>query len=386
MIAPTTALRKIASLKKRIKVIQGGQGASKTFSILLILINHASSKANKDIFIVSHELSKMRITVIKDFVNILKLTGLYPLVRFTNGTFCRFPNGSMIKFIGMDKDDIGKGLRSDVIFVNEANKIKFEAYRELTSRAKNIYLDFNPNKKFWAHEEVITRPDADFIKLTYKDNEFLSKEETSEIERYKLLGYDLNGNIINDYWANKWRVYGLGLEGKIDGAVFQNWVEYSNDEDCSHLPFMFGIDWGFKDPFTLIKVHYDWKNKHLFVRELVYKSGLEPQGCLDVANDAIGENDKDRTTIADSANPSNKLMFLNDGWNIYGSKKETIIEGCQNLQNWKIFAHVDSVNLKNELLNYVYSDKDVERPIDEHNHILDPLRYIEREIRYEIIG
>ena len=385
MLASTTALKKISSLKKKIKVIQGGQGASKTFSILLILINHASSKPNKEIFIVSGELSKMRITIIKDFVNILKLSGLMPLVSFTSGTLCRFPNGSFIKFLGMDKDDIGKGLRCDVVFVNEANKINFESYRELTSRAKNVYLDFNPNSEFWAHTEVVTREDADFLKLTYKDNEFLSKEEVYEIERYKQLGYK-DGKVINEYWANRWRVYGLGEQGIIEGCVIENWHEFDSIEDCEHLPFMFGIDWGFKDPFTLIKVYFDWKNKLLYVIELVYKSGLEPKGCLDEANKVISSEDKTKLTICDSANPSNKLMFLNDGWNIYGSKKETVVEGVQNLQNWKIFVHKDSSNIKKEFLNYKYSEREPERPIDDHNHTIDPLRYIEREIRYEIIG
>jgi len=74
--------------------------------------------------------------------------GIYEDARMLGGTLYRFPNGSFIKFLGLDKEDIGKGLRSDVIFVNEANKISFEAFRELTSRAKNTYLDFNPNKAF----------------------------------------------------------------------------------------------------------------------------------------------------------------------------------------------------------------------------------------------
>ena len=130
----------------------------------------------------------MRITVIKDFVSILKGFGIYKKEYFTDGTMYRFPSGSFIKFIGLDKEDIGKGLRSDIVFVNEANKIKFDTYRELTSRAKQIFIDFNPNKKFWFHTEVMPRNDCDFIKLTYKDNEYLSKEEVSEILRYKERG------------------------------------------------------------------------------------------------------------------------------------------------------------------------------------------------------
>ena len=93
MIQVTTALRKIGQLKKRIWVIQGGQGAGKTIGILLIIINHAKGTANKEIFIASSELSKMRITVIKDFVKILKELGIYGEIS-TADTLFRFPSGS----------------------------------------------------------------------------------------------------------------------------------------------------------------------------------------------------------------------------------------------------------------------------------------------------
>ena len=66
MLQQTTALRKISALKKKYRVIRGGQGAAKTISILIILINHASNNPNREILVLSAELSKMRRTVIKD--------------------------------------------------------------------------------------------------------------------------------------------------------------------------------------------------------------------------------------------------------------------------------------------------------------------------------
>lgn len=379
----TSSLNKIAGLKKRIRVIQGGQGAGKTYAILIILINHALSKSNKEIFIASHELSKMRITIIKDFINICKDIGIYNSehMTMTGGTHASFFNGSFIRFLGLDKTDIGKGLRSDVVFINECNKVKFETYRELTSRAENIYLDFNPNAKFWVHDEVINRPDAQFITLTFKDNEFLGDVEVGEILRYKEKGYDDEGNEINPYWANMWRVYGLGLVGITQGTVFQNWKEY--DEDPEDLPFMYGIDWGYNDPFVIVQVFFNWQKKELFVKEIAYLTQLKPDGCLEVANQRV--NDKTKLTVCDHS-PAMRTMFLDDGWNIYNAKKDTVEEKTKQLQNWQIFVHKDSLNIKEELYNYKYSDKDPERPIDAFNHAIDAITYVEREIRYEIVG
>jgi len=71
---PTTALRKIAALKERVWIVQGGQGAGKTISILMILIDYARAVADLRIFIISAELSKMRVGLIPDFVKIMKAT------------------------------------------------------------------------------------------------------------------------------------------------------------------------------------------------------------------------------------------------------------------------------------------------------------------------
>ena len=83
---PTTTLRKICSLRKPLRVVRGGQGAGKTYAILFIIINYAFRKSNRDIIIASAELTKMRLTVIKDFVNILRSLDLFDSSRFLGGT------------------------------------------------------------------------------------------------------------------------------------------------------------------------------------------------------------------------------------------------------------------------------------------------------------
>ena len=146
MIQATTALRKIAGLKKRIWTIRGGQGSAKTISILILLINHASSKPNKEILIISAELTKMRLTVIKDFIKVMRGFGIFDERRMKAGTLYVFPNGSFIKFIGLDKEDVGKGLRSDIAYFNEVNKCDQESYRQVASRAKRVIMDYNPDR------------------------------------------------------------------------------------------------------------------------------------------------------------------------------------------------------------------------------------------------
>lgn len=370
---PTKALIKISRLKKRIKAIRGGQGAGKTFSILILIINYASSNEDKEIYIASKELTKMRQTVIKDFVKILKMFNIYSDKDFLAGTHYRFPNGSFIKFIGLDKADIGKGLRSDLVYVNEANKIDFETYRELTSRAKQIIIDWNPNAEYWADTEVIPRSDCDFLNLTFKDNCYLSKEERTEILSYYEKGYDENGNEINSYWANKWRVYGLGEIGIIEGAIYQNWKIGEFDDN---LPFGYCMDFGYKDPFTVTKIAFDLKNNLTYLQEVIYQSFLSSKEIVEIMESR--GIDKSKPIIADSADPTMIKLIKNEGYNIYPAVKDKVINGIRQLQNFEMIVEKDSFNIQNELRNYIWLDKHGEIPIDDYNHVLDAVRYYEK--------
>lgn len=396
----TTALRKISGLKKRIWGIQGGQGAGKTYSILQIIINHAYTNSNKEIFIASDELSKMRITVIKDFINIIKSFNIFDRSSWVDGTLYRFSNGSFIKFIGLDKEDIGKGLRADIIFINEANKVKFDTYRELTSRAKKIIIDFNPNKKFWFHTEVKDRTDCDYINLTFLDNEFLSEEEKGEILRYKEKGYDSNGNIINQYWANMWLVYGLGEVGQVDGRIY-NWKKCSYKEfNNINKTSFFGCDWGLVDPWGIVEVKYHDGN--LYVHEHNYKSENEirrnlTQTELHQLNAHEEEGlvswlftrlniPKDGVIVCDSNRPNKIVALRRSGWEyaISVGGKTKINDRIGAMQGLNVYFTETSKNIDFEQENSSYKkDKfnvSLEEREDGTDHLLNAIEYVVQKL------
>ena len=396
----TTALKKISGLKNRIWGLQGGQGAGKTYSVLQILINHAYANDGKEIFVASNELSKMKITVIKDFVNIMKSFNIFNRANWVDGTLYRFDNGSFIKFIGLDKEDIGKGLRSDVMFVNEANKTKFDTFRELTSRAKRVIIDFNPNKKFWFHTEVMDRPDCDYINLTFLDNEFLSEEERTEILRYKTKGYDANGQVINQYWANMWQVYGLGKIGQVEGRIY-NWksidyIDYLNIEKQTY----YGCDWGLVDPWGIVEVKYHDGN--LYVHELNYKSENELRRNLTTTEShQINANQdeglvswmftklnipKDKIIVCDSNRPTKIIALRRSGWEYAVSVggKSRLLDRIGTMQGLNIYYTSTSKNIEFEQENYSYQ-KDrfgvtLENPEDGNDHLINAIEYIAQKL------
>lgn len=404
MIQPTRALRKIAQLKKRIWVIQGGQGAGKTFAICLLIINHARSQPNKEVFIASAELSKMRITIIKDFVKILRELGIYEEVRVID-TLVRFRSGSFVKFIGLDKEDVGKGLRSDLVFVNEANKVNFDTYRELTSRAKRIILDFNPNSEFWAHTEIVPRDDTEFLKLTYTDNEFLSEQEKREIERYRENAYydltleniDVSYNVKNKYWQNKWHVYGLGVIGTNPHRIFF-WDEIPDEQYHKlDLKKYYGVDWGTVDPWGILELKYN--DGCLYLHELNYASENEIKEKL-TYNDLVEINkdpeggivkwlfgklniNRQAYIVCDTNRPLKIEALWNIGYSYAaGAPKPpgSIIDGIDIISNLKVYYTSSSKNIKHEQENY---SRQIDRygivldePEDKDNHLIDPTRYV----------
>lgn len=337
----------------------------------MLLINHASSQPNKEILILSAELTKMRLTVIKDFVKIMRAFGIYEDTRFIAGTLYRFPNGSFIKFIGLDKSDVGKGLRSDVAYFNEVNKTDSETYRQVASRAKIVYSDFNPDANFFLHEEVIPREDCDFIKLTFQDNEYLDKSEREEILRYKWLGYNEDGTIKNKYWANKWRVYGLGEVGAIDGAIFENWETIKMPKEARLL--YYGCDFGYATSKLAILGIYNWNGKKI-LKQFVYETKKTNQEGAQLFKQKGYEGGY---VYCDSAEPKSIRELQIEGIKAIkcGAKTDIKSYAIQELNADTFYVDEDSKDLIDELRYYVYDSKNGKPQKSDKDHLMDALLY-----------
>ena len=378
----TTATEKITSktyqlwYDKKNFIFQGGQGAGKTYSLLAMLIDLALWQ-KMEIIIASEELTKMRRTVIKDFTAILSKVGRFDSNSFRMGTEYTFGNGSVISFIGLDKDDVGKGLRCDILYINEANKTSYDKVHELISRAKRRIFDYNPNTIFWIDEYFKGREDTHLEILTFQDNEALSDPERETILDYKVRGfinpntknYDTEHNIKSEFWANKWRVYGLGLTGKIDGLIYTDWKIGKFDET---LPYRFGLDFGFSnDPDAMVKLAVDEKRSIIYLEEKMYQNGQSTDQLISKLKTIVKPNE---LILADSAEP----RLINDmrkHFNIQPTKKWKIVERIKKMQSYQLVVTPNSKNLITELENYTWHDKKSETPIDAFNHLLDSAGY-----------
>jgi len=371
--------------KETVFVIRGGQGASKTVSIIELLIQ-ALLASTKEISVISSELSKMKRTVIRDYKKIAKDWGV-----LENGLYNKseskheLDNDSYIDFLGADVTDVGKGFRRDIIYINEADKMDIDTAVQFISRAKLTIIDYNPDSLFWGDDYI---NENNFITLTFEDNEFLSQSEVDSILDYKTKGFHnptlpfetlfKEENIKSNYWSNKWKVYGLGMVGNLDGVVFDNWQQIDSIPEDARL-LGIGMDFGYSnDPTAIVEV-WKWNDKRI-LNEICYRKGL--------VNSDIAEYLPDNVIVyADSAEPKSIEEIKRLGVKlIQGVSKgaDSINFGIQLMQEESYLVTKKSINIIEELQKYTWkkdkkTNEKLNKPIDNYNHAIDAIRYHEME-------
>ena len=383
----TKAFYKIKDLilnnpQENVFVIRGGQGASKTVSIIQLLIRSLCS-STKEATILSSELSKMKRTVIRDYKKICKDWGIFQSDFDFNRSESKheFFNGSYLDFLGADVNDVGKGFRRDILYINEADKMDIDTAVQFISRAGLTIIDYNPDSLFWGDEYI---NDKNFITLTFEDNEYLSESEVRSILDYKNKGFhDKNrpqatlfdtDNIKNKYWSNKWKVYGLGLVGNLDGVIFDNWLTIDSIPSDARL-LGIGLDFGYSNDPTAIVEIYKYNDKRI-INEVCYRTGM-------VNSDIARILPKNTFVYADSAEPKSIEEIRRFGINIMPVKKgaDSIMFGITTMQTQNYLVTKSSKNIINEFEKYIW-DKDKNnnaknKPVDKFNHAMDALRYHE---------
>jgi phage terminase large subunit len=358
----------------RKKVIQGGTSAGKTLAILAVLIDIAA-KNKTEISVVSESIPHLRRGAIKDFAKVMQWTGRWVADRWNKTLLTyNFANGSIIEFFSADSEARLRGARRQVVYINEANNIDFESYYQLAIRTSEaIYIDFNPTHEFWAHTEVLPEQDAELVILTYNDNEALPDTIKRDIELNRTKAET------SAYWANWWKVYGLGQVGTLQGAIYEDF-EVVEGIDVSRAKFVaLGLDWGFSnDPTALVAIYR--QGDCLLIQELLYATGLTNQDIADKLR-TLGIT-RAWEIVADSAEPKSIEEIYRLGFNIKPAEKgpDSVRNGIDILKRFKLQVTKDSTNLIKELRSYTWAtDKEGKNtgvPIDSFNHACDAMRYV----------
>lgn len=368
----TTAINMMLKLEKRIKGVQGGTSAGKTFGILPILINKAAKNKGLEISVVAESVPHLKRGAMKDFKKIMINTNRWNANGWhSTDSVYRFGNGSSIEFFSADNDAKLRGARRNILYMNEANNMTLHAYSELASRTKgDVWMDWNPTSPFWFHEELQGDADVDFLVINYTHNEACPQSAIDFILKAK------EKSKTSKYWDNWYRVYGLGQVGNLEGVVFSNWSIIDQIPEEAII-VAYGLDFGYtNDPTTIVYLG-KWNGK-LVIDELCYQTGMVNH---DIVRRTKEVTDNKTYIIADSSEPKSIEEIKRGGIKIKGALKgkDSINYGIDTLQQFELLVTARSTNLIKELRNYCW-DKDKEgntlnKPIDGYNHCIDALRY-----------
>lgn len=354
----------------------GGTRSGKTYSIMqfLYLFCCNTKKSNLVISVVSRTLPHLKRGALRDFQNILEENQNLGLVDVNKtDRIYYFPNNNRIEF--WSADDTGKlhGAQRDMLFINEANYISREKIKQLFVRTSGVKLiDYNPSSVASWIDDYRNREDFIEIHSTYKDNDFLSKEQVLEIE----------SNRNDKRW---WSIYGEGVAFVSEGLCYQD-VYFGERHNYSHPTY--GIDFGFHDPTACVKLEIDGDD--IFVEECFYATGLDIADIEDRLAKSGIERGKD-LIIADNASPQIIQQLKNDGYFIKPciKGKNSVFDGIQLANKYRIHV-TGGNNLKREFQTYSYEeDMDgnyTDVPQDCNNHSLDAFRYVVMYLRNKPSG
>jgi len=372
-VKKTIAFHRLKDLQSRVRIVKGGTSASKTVSILCLLIDYAIKNKDREISVVSESVPHLRRGALKDFLSILNGLNRYNDSQYNKSTLkYNFTNGSYIEFFSTDQPDKLRGARRTDLYINECNNVPFDAYTQLATRTSgSIWLDYNPSSLFWVDKELIGQPDTDYITLTYKDNNALPESIVKEIEKAKEKAKT------STYWSNWWKVYGLGEQGSLEGACIPDWMEI-NDVPMEARLLGYGMDFGYSvDPSTLVAL-YKYNDSYIF-DEVLNKKGMLNSDISQFLN-----NNQVREIIyADSAEPKSIAELLSYGHLIYPVSKgrDSIVYGINLINQNRIYVTQRSKNLIKELNGYIWMQDKQGNTLQKPNptsgdHCIDAARYI----------
>ena len=371
---------------KRFEVYYGGAGSGKSVFITQKLLYKYLKYPNRKCLVIRKVQATQRDSCFALFKSVISQWHIYEecKVNKTDLTI-ELPNGSVFLFKGLDDPERIKSIANiDDIWVEECTEIDDFTFDQLCLRLRSknpynqVFCSFNPvSKSNWVYkrwfENEYNKDNTLVLHTTYLDNKFLPQSYIDNLLEMK----ETN--------SVYYRIYALGEFATLDKLVYTNWEEkqfdYREILKAKSSEVIFGLDWGYvNDPNAFICAIINNTTKELYIFDEFYIKGLTNK---DIADTITEKGYRKERIICDSAEPKSIEELKQYGITRAtpcSKGRDSILNGIQQLQQYKIYVLSSCVNIIEELKNYTWikdktTNEYINKPIDKYNHLLDALRY-----------
>ena len=388
LVTTTTFCKILAALRKaRVAVIQGSAGASKSYSCSQYCFVNALATPNLVVTILNDSYPNLMDSNVYDMRLIMASVGLN-LDKYFNlkRMELKLPNGSIIRYryASDNRDDLGKGRRRDILFIDEANRIGYSAAYQFIMRTKKaVLLAYNPDRKSWIESQLLNlqdpevpgKPLAHKIIVTWRDNERADKQEIALIESRKS----------NKEW---YKIFSLGLPGTYSDCQVYRYTEVSAVPaglECTRRGLDFGVS---PDATALVDIYIDGPDMYIDERLCEHNllmETLEGASRPSVADklDTLGISKE--TLIVSDTNPKAIADIRARGYSLVPVKKgpKSVSNGIDTVKAYNLKVTARSTNIITGMDALFYKKDHNDKPKQElESHEPDALA----ALRYGVMG
>ena len=380
------------NFKGRYRVCKGSRGSKKSKTTALFFIYSMMKYPGANLLVVRKVYRTLKDSCFTDLKWAINTLGVqdYWSVKESPLEIIYIPTGQKILFRGLDDPLKVTSITVETgnlcwAWIEEAYEINKEQDFNMLDESirgkieeplyKQITLTFNPwNEKHWLKKRFFDVEDENIMAKTtnYMCNEWLDDSD-------KKLFEDMKKNN-----PRRYQVAGLGNWGIVEGLVYENWEEKEFDVNeiskRKGVKSAFGLDFGYaNDPSAFFCGLIDVANKEIYVFDEIYKNAMKNR---QIAEEIIRKGYGKEKIVADSQEPKSIDELYDLGLKgIRKSRKgrDSINNGVQYIQDYKIIIHPRCVNFITEISNYMWDkdkfDNPVNKPVDDFNHLMDAMRY-----------
>ena len=380
------------NFKGRYRVCKGSRGSKKSRTTALFFIYSMMKYPEANLLVVRKVYRTLKDSCFTDLKWAINILGVqdYWSVKESPLEIIYIPTGQKILFRGLDDPLKVTSITVETgnlcwAWIEEAYEINKEQDFNMLDESirgkieeplyKQITLTFNPwNERHWLKKRFFDVEDENIMAKTtnYMCNEWLDDSD-------KKLFEDMKKNN-----PRRYQVAGLGNWGIVEGLVYENWEEKEFDVNeiskRKGVKSAFGLDFGYtNDPSAFFCGLIDVANKEIYVFDEIYKNAMKNR---QIAEEIIRKGYGKEKIVADSQEPKSIDELYDLGLKgIRKSRKgrDSVNNGVQYIQDYKIIIHPRCVNFITEILNYMWDkdkfDNPINKPVDDFNHLMDAMRY-----------